>query len=103
MALLALVVGVGSGTALAQENGEKAEKPIQGVIARVATILGLEEQQVQAAFDQARQEIRDARFEEMVGQRLDALVESGRITQEQADEMLEVFVKAVREELQEGT
>ncbi|MDE2817873.1 MAG: hypothetical protein OXM03_09260 [Chloroflexota bacterium] len=87
MALLALVVGVGSGTALAQENGEKAEKPIQGVIARVATILGLEEQQVQAAFDQARQEIRDARFEEMVGQRLDALVESGRITQEQADEM----------------
>jgi len=87
VALLALALGVGGGTALAQENEEEREKPIQGVIARVATILGLEEQQVQDAFDQARQEIRDARFEEMVGQRLDALVESGRITQEQADEV----------------
>ena len=87
VALLALALGIGGGTALAQESEEEGEKPIQGVIARVATILGLEEQQVQDAFDQARQEFRDEKFEEMVGQRLDALVESGRITQEQADEM----------------
>ncbi|MYB76132.1 MAG: hypothetical protein F4X83_03355 [Chloroflexi bacterium] len=87
VALLALALGIGGGTALAQENEEEGEKPIQSVIARVATILGLEEQQVQDAFDRARQEIRDERFEEMIGQRLDTLVESGRITQEQADEM----------------
>ena len=75
MALLALMVGVGSGTVLAQENREDRERPVQGVISRVAIILGLEEQQVQDAFDQARREMRDERFEEMVGQRLDALVE----------------------------
>lgn len=91
MALLALMVGVGSGTVLAQENHEDRERPVQGVISRVAIILGLEEQQVQDAFDQARREMRDERFEEMVGQRLDALVESGRITQQQADELREWY------------
>ena len=91
VAVLALAVGIGGGTALAQENGNGAGKPIRGLITRVADILGLEEQQVQDAFDQARQEMRDERFEEMVGQRLEALVESGRITQEQADELREWY------------
>lgn len=91
IALLTVMVGVGSGTALAQENREEGDRPNQGVISRVAIILGLEEQQVQDAFDQARQELRDERFEEMVGQRLDALVASGRITQEQADELREWY------------
>lgn len=85
LALAALVIGLGSATAFAQESeGEPARL---GLFARVANILGLEEQQVQDAFAQARQELRDEQFEEMVGRRLDALVESERITQEQADDL----------------
>ncbi len=86
-ALLALAVGVGGGTALAQESGNGEDQSVRGLITRVADILGLDEQRVQDAFDQARQEMRDERFEEMVGQRLDALVESGQITEDQAEEL----------------
>ena len=89
--LMAAVIGLGSATVFAQESDGEASG--LGLIARVANILGLEEQQVQDAFDQAQQELRDERFEEMVGQRLDALVESGRITQEQADELREWYAE----------
>lgn len=89
-ALAALVLGLGSATVLAQESD--AEQSRLGIVARMAKILGLEEQQVQDAYDQARQETRDERFEAMVGQRLDALVESGRITQEQADDLREWYL-----------
>ena len=89
--LMAAVIGLGSATALAQESDGETSR--LGLIARVANILGLQEQQVQDAFDQARQELRDEQFEEMVGQRLDALVESGRITQEQADELREWYAE----------
>ena len=91
VALMAAVIGLGSATALAQESD--GETSGLGLIARVASILGLQEQQVQDAFDQAQQELRDEQFEEMVGQRLDALVESGRITQEQADELREWYAE----------
>ena len=91
VALMAAVIGLGSATALAQESD--GETSGLGLIARVASILGLQEQQVQDAFDQARQELRDEQIEEMVGQRLDALVESGRITQEQADELREWYAE----------
>ena len=89
--LMAAVIGLGSATVLAQESDGETSR--LGLIARVANILGLEEQQVQDAFDQAQQELRDEQFEEMVGQRLDALVESGRITQEQADELREWYAE----------
>lgn len=90
VALVAALVGLGSATALAQESDGESSR--LGLIARIANILGLEEQQVQDAFDQARQEMRDERYEEMVGQRLDALIESERITQEQADELREWYM-----------
>ena len=90
-ALMALVIGVGSGTALAQESGNDGKSQVRGVISRVANILGLDEQQVQDAFDQARRELRDEQFAKVIGHRLDALVESGRITQEQADELREWY------------
>lgn len=91
VALLALAMGVGGGTALAQEQQVEGAKPVRGVIARVAAILGLEEQQVQDAFNQARQEMRDEVFEQRIGERLDALLASGRITREQADELREWY------------
>ncbi len=89
LGLTALVLGLGSATVLAQESS--GEQTRLGLFARMANILGLEEEQVQEAYEQARQELRDEQFEEMVGQRLDALVESGHITQEQADELREWY------------
>ena len=91
VALLALAMGVGGGTALAQEQEGEGNEPVLGVIARVAAILGLEEQQVQDAFDQAQQEMRDEIFEQRIDERLDALLASGRITQVQADELREWY------------
>ena len=85
LGVMALVLGLGSATVLAQESDGETSR--LGIFARMANILGLDEQDVQDAYEQARQELRDEQFEEMVGQQLDALVESGRITQEQADEL----------------
>ena len=80
--LAVLVIGVGGGVVIAQENETGGSSPIQSLISRVAGILGLDEQQVQDAFDQAATEMRD----EALDNKLTALVESGRITQEQADD-----------------
>jgi hypothetical protein len=78
VALLAVVVLVGSigGVALAQENEEG--KPRVTLLARVAEILGIDQQQVEDAFAQARSEARDNRIQDLVDQ--------GKITQEQADQ-----------------
>ena len=62
-----------------------ARPPRWYIISPPFTILGLDETQVQDALDQATAEIRDERLQ----QKLDSLVESGRLTQEQADEYSE--------------
>lgn len=85
LGVAALVLGLGSATVLAQES-EGETSPLS-IFARMANILGLDEQDVQDAYEQARQEMLNEQFEERIGQQLDALVESGRITQEQADEL----------------
>ena len=89
-AMVVLVIGVGAGAAMAQTDETEGGSPIQGLISRVAGILGIEEQAVQDAFDQASKEIRD----EVLGRKLAALVEGGRITQEQADEYAEWYKSA---------
>ena len=77
-ALMAL--GIAGGVVLAQEADE--DSMMKSFAGRVAEILGLEETRVQDAMDQARQEM----FSERLQTKLDRMVESGRITQEQADE-----------------
>ena len=77
-ALMAL--GIAGGVVLAQEADE--DSMMKSFAGRVAEILGLEETRVQDAMDQARQEM----FSERLQEKLDKMVESGRITQEQADE-----------------
>ncbi len=84
--LVALALGVTGGVALAQEATE-GDSPLQSLASRVATILGLDEQQVADALEQASREMRD----EAVQNKLNSLVESGRITQEQADEYLQWY------------
>ena len=92
--LITLVVGllavgvVATGAAFVHRSGSAEENSSSGEFAaRVAEILGLEEQQVQDAFDQAREEMLDERIQS----KLDSLVESGDLTQEQADEYKEWF------------
>ena len=79
VAFAVLGVGLIGGVVLADEAADAGKG--KGLIARVAEILGLEEQTVRDAFDQARGEIHD----EALGKRLDAAVEKGVLTQEQAD------------------
>ena len=82
LATAALAIGVAGGTVLANEDGTSGDSPMKSLISRVASILGLEEAQVQDAFDQATTEMQD----EALQSRLDQMVEDGRLTQEQADE-----------------
>ena len=71
---------------LAQEN-EKGDSNASRLAAKVAEILGLDAAEVDDAIKQARREIRD----EAIQKKLNALVENGRLTQEQADEHLNRF------------
>jgi hypothetical protein len=77
-----LGAGIIGGTVLATGGDGNGSGP-GGLISRVASILGLEEQQIQDAFDEARREIQDERLEE----KLAKTVEDGHLTQEQADEL----------------
>ncbi len=77
-ALMAL--GLAGGVVMAQEAD--GDSPIRSFASRVAAILGIEETRVQDAMEQARSEM----FSERLQSRLDEMVASGRITQEQADE-----------------
>lgn len=79
--LLAAVVLVGSlaGLALAQTGDTGQSKTL---LARVAAILGIDQQEVEDAFSQAQREMRD----EALDSYLKNLVDQGKITQEQADQ-----------------
>ena len=85
MAIVA-VTAIGFSVALAQEN-EKGDSNASRLAAKVAEILGLDAAEVDDAIKQARREIRD----EAIQKKLNALVENGRLTQEQADEHLNRF------------
>jgi hypothetical protein len=87
VALTALAVGLTT-TVLAQDsssdqNGDNS--PQQTFTSKVASILGLEEEQVANAFNQACQEMRDEALE----QRLQKAVENGCLTEEEADQILQ--------------
>jgi hypothetical protein len=71
-----------AGAVMAQEDGTDETPAVPSFASRVAAILGLDEAQVQDAMDQAHREMQ----EEALRDRLDSMVEQGRLTQEQADE-----------------
>ena len=78
-----MAVGITTGVVMAQGSGDpEGDSPFKSFVSRVAEILGIDEAQVQEAIDQAAREIQDERLQ----QKLDRLVESGRLTQEQAVE-----------------
>ena len=82
-----IVIGATAGVALAQgENNPPG--PGKVLLARVAEILGIDEQKVVDAFNQARTELEAERPPRLTqDQLLDQLVENGKITQEQADQL----------------
>ena len=80
-------LGITGGAVLAQAQGTEGSPPPESFVSRVATILGLEEAQVQEAFDQAAEGIANERIQ----QKLDRLVEKGVLTQEQADEYVQWY------------
>jgi len=80
--ILALTVGV---TTTALANDGDGNGPVGTFISKVASILGLDEEQVSDAFKQACQEKKDEALEN----RLDKAIESGRITEEEAGQILE--------------
>lgn len=82
-----LVIGITGGAVLAHGGGENGDSPVKSFASRVAGILGLNESQVQDAFKQARTEMQD----EALQAKLDKMVESGRLTQEESDEYKEWY------------
>ena len=87
--LVALLLTVGAtATVMAQEEEETAPPPeasARGLLERVADILEIDKEDLIDAFKQAQQEI----CEEAFISRLNQAVEEGRITREQADEIIE--------------
>jgi len=83
IALLAALVLVGStvGVALAQ-TGSESQGTGKTLWARVAAIVGVDQQKLESAFAQAQREMRD----EALNNYLQNLVTQGKITQAQADQ-----------------
>ncbi len=79
----ALVVGITGGSVLAQGSATSGNSPFKSFASRVAALLGVDEAKVQDAFKQAAKEMQD----EALQQRLSSMVQQGRLTQEQADQI----------------
>jgi len=78
---LAVLVGSVAGVALAQ-TGTGGSGQSKTLFARVAAILGIDQQKLESAFAQARREMQ----EEALDNYLKNLIDQGKITQEQADQ-----------------
>ena len=79
--VLAVVVVLGAIGGITLADNATSSTTVNPLIAKVATILGIDQAKVQAAFDQAQQELRS----EGLDARLAQLVTDGKITQAQAD------------------
>ena len=82
-----LAAGITGVTVLAHNDDGEQESPKDKVAAKVAEILGIDEQTIKDALQEATQEVRS----ESLQHRLDDMVEAGRLTQEEADAYLEWY------------
>ena len=80
-----LATAIASATAVLAISDDGTPSGISKLSSRVASILGLDEKEVDDAIKQAREELRD----EAIQTRLNALVEKGLLTQEEADQKLD--------------
>jgi hypothetical protein len=89
VAALVVVIATVGGIAYAQtgtnsNNNSGPDDPAKTLYARVATILGIDQQKLEDAFAQAQQEMRN----EELTNRLNGMVQQGTITQSEADAYL---------------
>ena len=95
----AITVSIGAIAVMAQESSSdtdtgKTTTSIQSFVSRVAEILDEDEDTVQAAFEQARDGMKadlKAAHRAALGEKLEAAIDDGEITQEQADDYLEWY------------
>jgi hypothetical protein len=76
------LAGILAGSVFAQEGDEVGPPPGGTLIERLAEKLGIEQSELETAFAEVRSEMRD----EAQSSRLEALVEQGKLTQEEADQ-----------------
>ena len=86
-AVAILASGIVAGVAWTQVAHAQEEAKTRSFTARLATILGLEVEVVQDAFKEARRTIQAERFQT----RMERLVETERITQDEADAAIEWY------------
>jgi hypothetical protein len=84
VAALVVLVLLGSLAGVAFAKSGSTDKAASGnpLLARVAAILGIDQQEVEDAFAQAQRELQD----EVLDNQLKSLIEQGKITQDQADQ-----------------
>lgn len=90
VAILILTAG-SAAMVLAQEGEEEPTSPAEtnGLLARVAEILGISPEELMTAFRQARQEMTEEKWTEAFDRALDKAVEKGLLTAEEAEEIRE--------------
>jgi len=82
--VMAAVVVAGSitGVAIAQTSAPPKPDPSKTLMGRAAAILGIDQQKLQSAFDQANRDMQN----EALDIRLKSLVDQGKMTSDQADQ-----------------
>lgn len=85
-----LLLGVvGTATVLAQDDEDEAVPQADTLLARVAEILGISEEDLTAAFRQARQEMVEEKWNEALDRWLEKALAEGLITEDEAEEIRE--------------
>ena len=90
-----LLTGAIAGTAFAQSESDDDSSSVSRFVEILAEKLGIHEDQVQTAVEETKAELqaeRKAAWEQRLRDKLAAMVEDGKITQEQADEYLDWYL-----------
>ncbi len=90
-----LLTGAIAGTAFAQGESDDDSSSVSRFVAILAEKLGIDEDQVQTAVEETKEELqaeRKAAWEQQLRDKLAAMVEEGKVTQEQADEYLDWYL-----------
>lgn len=83
-----LIIGATAGAVLAQAGDNGTGQAKDGILTRVAQILGIDQQKLTDAFKQARTEYRQQHpIGQNQEQKLDKAVQDGKLTQQQADQI----------------
>ena len=90
-----LVTGAIAGTAFAQSESDDDSSPVSRFVEILADKLGVGEEELETALEETKEELqaeRKAAWEQQLRDKLAAMVEEGKITQEQADEYLDWYL-----------